>query len=90
MQVTARDDDVQVPKQGRLKTKIAPSITAVSTTRDVILFEPNRGLVQCQLLPANRIMEVMVNVLFRVLLEKYLVITIMYQNSWQWDSYPTI
>lgn len=66
--MAARDTDVKIAKQVQPKQTSATPATVVSTARGLLRYEPNRALVQRQLLPANGIMEVMANIPYRILL----------------------
>lgn len=66
--MTARDADIKIAQQVRLKLTSVSPVTVLSTATGHLRFEPNMALVQQQLLPANRIMEVMPNTPFRIFL----------------------
>lgn len=59
---------VKAAKQVRLKSKMAIFVTVISAARCPLRFQANIDLVQCQLSPANGILEFMGNIRYSILL----------------------
>lgn len=68
IQVTLRNANGESAKQIRLKIRNFTLVTVVSTARGPLPFKPSISLVQCQLLLVNKIMGVITNLPFCVLL----------------------
>lgn len=78
--IKTRDADVRVTKQFWVKYKSANLLAIVPTVRALFYFEPSTALVQCRLLSVNGIMEVVSNIAFRTLCEKFAINPSMHQK----------